>query len=199
VWSGAVNEFLEAFLVEARDLVDQATRDLLVLEQAPRDRSGIDSVFRAFHTLKGAAGIVEFPAMAAVMHAAEDSLAAVRSGDAAITADRVGDYLSCLDQVLDWLAAIEADGALPEVPETTPAALVARFAKPQPAPAVEIAVGRPGWAEALLRAAGERPVRTAFRYAPALGARSVRLQSDRDGVVGRRARGDRRGDARSLG
>ena len=42
----------------------------------------IDRVFRAFHTLKGSAGVVNLPAMALTLHAAEDLLAAIHAGTA---------------------------------------------------------------------------------------------------------------------
>ncbi|MFX8976586.1 Hpt domain-containing protein, partial [Acinetobacter baumannii] len=58
-----MNEFLEQFVIEVRDLAEQASEDLLALEQAPGDRERLDSAFRSFHTLKGAAAIVEFAAM----------------------------------------------------------------------------------------------------------------------------------------
>ena len=51
-----MKEFVEQFLVECRELVEQATDDLLALEDNPADRERLDSAFRAFHTLKGAAG-----------------------------------------------------------------------------------------------------------------------------------------------
>ena len=73
-----MNEFLEQFLIEARELVEQATADLLALEREPGDRASLDGAFRAFHTLKGGAGIVDFAAMARAMHAAEDVLSTVR-------------------------------------------------------------------------------------------------------------------------
>ena len=40
-----MNEFLEQFLVEARELVEQATADLLALEREPGDRASLDGVF----------------------------------------------------------------------------------------------------------------------------------------------------------
>ena len=40
----------------------------------------IDRIFRAFHTLKGSAGVVDLPAMALSLHAAEDLLAAIHGG-----------------------------------------------------------------------------------------------------------------------
>ena len=61
-----MNEFLEQFLIEARELVEQATGDLLAVEERPGDKDRLDGAFRAFHTLKGAAGIVDFAAMAVV-------------------------------------------------------------------------------------------------------------------------------------
>ena len=70
-----MNEFVEQFLLESRELVAQATDDLMALEEKPGDRERLDSAFRAFHTLKGAAGIVEFAAMSRTLHAAEDILA----------------------------------------------------------------------------------------------------------------------------
>src|SRR6185436_8521631 len=94
-----MNEFIEQFLVESRELVEQATDDLLMLEKAPGNKERLDSAFRAFHTLKGGAGIVDFAAMEKAVHAAEDVLAAARSGSRAITTRLVGDCLTCLDQV----------------------------------------------------------------------------------------------------
>ena len=58
-----MNEFVEQFLIEGRELVEQGNDDLLALEEHPDDRERLDGAFRAFHTLKGAAGIVDFAAM----------------------------------------------------------------------------------------------------------------------------------------
>ena len=83
VRAAGMNEFVEQFLIEGRELVAQGNDDLLALEERPDDRERLDGAFRAFHTLKGAAGIVDFVAMARALHAAEDVLSAVRSNSAA--------------------------------------------------------------------------------------------------------------------
>ena len=70
----------EQFVTEARELIRQATDDLIVLERDGASPDRIDRVFRAFHTLKGSAGVVELPAMSIMLHAAEDLLASVRQG-----------------------------------------------------------------------------------------------------------------------
>ncbi len=109
-----MNEFLEQFLIESRELVEQATADLLALEHDPENRSVLDGAFRAFHTLKGAAGIMDFAAMARITHAAEDLLEAVRAGGEELNSVTVNQCLSCLDQITRWLDRIEAEDALPE-------------------------------------------------------------------------------------
>jgi two-component system chemotaxis sensor kinase CheA len=122
-----VNELLDQFLIEARELVEQASSDLLALETQAGDRERLDSAFRAFHTLKGAAGIVEFDAMGRALHVAEDALETVRGGRRALTSSLVSDCLAALDQVLLWLEAMEAEGAAPRDADVAADALVARF------------------------------------------------------------------------
>ena len=70
----------DQFVAEARELIGHATDDLIALERDGMSAERIDSVFRAFHTLKGSAGVVELPAMSVVLHAAEDLLDSVRHG-----------------------------------------------------------------------------------------------------------------------
>ena len=63
------------------------------------------------HTLKGAVGLFDLPAMATVLHAAEDVLSAVRGGSRPIDAATIGRLLAALDQTAAWLRALEASGA----------------------------------------------------------------------------------------
>ena len=108
-----MNEFLQQFVIESRELADAAGDGLLALEQSPRDTERLDEVFRAFHTLKGSAAIVAFPAMETAMHAAEEVLTEARAGRHPLTPERIGHCLSHLDQVTEWLDAIERSGELP--------------------------------------------------------------------------------------
>jgi two-component system chemotaxis sensor kinase CheA len=127
-----VNEFIEQFLVECRELVEQATDDLLALEHRPDDRERLDSAFRAFHTLKGAAGIVDFAAMETAIHAVEDVLSVVRSGGEPLTPILVGDCLTCLDKVVQWLDVMQATGEPPTDAGPAAQVIVARFASRTP-------------------------------------------------------------------
>jgi len=166
-----MDELLAQFLIESRELVDNAVDDLLALEKAPNDPKRFDDVFRAFHTLKGGAGIVDFAAMQTALHFAEGALAAARTESRPVTALDIGNCLSCLDRVTEWLDDIESAGAIPA--DADAADIVALFgpahaAPPAPAAAPGAVVGD-DWVAALLstRAAVASRARTALRYTPA--------------------------------
>jgi two-component system, chemotaxis family, sensor kinase CheA len=107
-----VNDLHEQFANEARELIRQATDDLIALERDGPSPERIDRVFRAFHTLKGSAGVVELPTLSIVMHAAEDLLAAVRRGGLDASADIIDQALACLDLVSRWIGEFEDAGSL---------------------------------------------------------------------------------------
>lgn len=160
-----MNEFLEQFLIESRETVEQAVADLMALEKAPSEQAvHLDGAFRAFHTLKGSAGIVGFTAMEEAVHAAEDVLACMRSGAEAVTAGTIGDCVACLDQVSRWLDALERTGEIPQDATAQAAAVLARFA--DAGRAVTSAPER--WAEDLLdrHPAVRAEARSAVRYTP---------------------------------
>ena len=134
-----MNEFVEQFLIEGRELVAQGNDDLLALEEHPGDRERLDGAFRAFHTLKGAAGIVDFVAMSRALHAAEDVLAAVRSNSAPVTPALINLCLACLDQVSAWIDRMRANGEIPAGADAEADDLLRRFAtlaSPDTAPIV---------------------------------------------------------------
>ena len=166
-----MSEFIDQFILESRELVETATRDLLALERDPTDAQKLDSVFRAFHTLKGGAAIVDFSAMARAMHAAEDVLAAARSQDRPLTPTRVGECLASLDQVVQWLDMMEVSGALPDGAEAVADAIHARLATGSVTPMPEAPKSDPApddWLHDLLEkhASAGLEAKCAFRYAP---------------------------------
>jgi two-component system chemotaxis sensor kinase CheA len=151
-----MNEFLEQFLLEARELTEQATAELLALERSPDSKEHLDAAFRAFHTLKGGAGIVDFAAMSRAVHAAEGALSSVRAGELHISTDLIGDCLSCIDLVIQWLDEIQVTGDLPAAPDAAANAMVVRFeAAADPMTPVE-ATAHPGPETSLLSAVARR-------------------------------------------
>jgi two-component system chemotaxis sensor kinase CheA len=162
-----MNELLQQFLIESRELVEQASDDLLALEKQPHDIQRFDEAFRAFHTLKGGAGIVEFAAMEEAVHRVESAFTAARAESRPLFAIDIDNCLACLDQVVEWLDNIESTGTLP--PDADAAALLARFAQREPAGAAPgPAAAGDDWLETLARthAAAAVQAQTALRYRP---------------------------------
>jgi len=108
-----MDDLLQHFIVEARELIQQATEDLLALERDPAAAAPMDSAFRAVHTLKGSVGLFDFAPMGLALHAAEDLLGALKEKRASIDAHVVDTLLACLGQAERWVAAIEQKGQLP--------------------------------------------------------------------------------------
>ena len=107
-----MSDLSEQFVSEARDLIAQATDELIAIERDGPAVDCIDRLLRAFHTLKGSAGLVELPAMTLAMHAAEDLVGAIRTNRVKADAAVVNQALACLDLVARWVDAFEASGEL---------------------------------------------------------------------------------------
>lgn len=65
---------LEEFKVEALELLDIAEKSLLALDQGADFKSSFDSIFRGFHNLKGAAGMMDLTHLQAHTHELESIL-----------------------------------------------------------------------------------------------------------------------------
>ncbi len=79
------DEYLQTFVVECRELLEQMEEALLLVEQAAEDPEIINAIFRAAHTIKGSAGMFGIDAIVVFTHAAESVLDRVRSGDIAMS------------------------------------------------------------------------------------------------------------------
>ena len=108
-----MSDLSEQFISEARDLIAQATDELIAIERDGATVERIDRLLRAFHTLKGSAGLVEIPAMTLAMHAAEDLVGAIQTHRVKADAAVIDQALACLDLVTRWVDAFDANGELP--------------------------------------------------------------------------------------
>jgi len=79
------DEYLQTFVVECSELLEQMEEALLMVEQAEHDPEIINAIFRAAHTIKGSAGMFGLDPIVAFTHAAESVLDRVRSGDVIMT------------------------------------------------------------------------------------------------------------------
>ena len=161
------DELLDQFVVEGRELTQQATDDLFALEAAPSDPERLDAVFRALHTLKGSAGLFSFAPMEAALHVAEDLAGAVRAGHAALAPAVIDALLGCVGVVEGWIEAVAQTGALPATAAEVSRALAARLRVPGAEPEVaHVDAGPPAWLTAILARHPSLAAITGLRYVP---------------------------------
>ncbi len=99
-------ELATDFLVEANDHVGNAEAALLVLEENPEDKAAVDTVFRAFHTVKGVAAMLGMTALAELAHHAESLLAKIRSGQLQCVGTNANLCLRATDLLKETLIAV---------------------------------------------------------------------------------------------
>ena len=73
-----MDDLLREFVGETLEMMEAVAGDLVAWEADPSERSGIDRIFRTIHTVKGSSGFFDLPRIAAVSHAAEELLDALR-------------------------------------------------------------------------------------------------------------------------
>ena len=166
-----MDELLTQFLIEARDLIAQASDDLAMLAHDPGNRERIDSAFRAVHTLKGSVAIFDMAPAGRALHAAEDLLEQAQTGRLPLTDNALAALVAILDQADRWVDAMEEAGTLDAAAEEEADRLIAGFGSPGDAAGPAQPRERPLWLDTLLEreadavdaAAGDL---VAFRYAP---------------------------------
>jgi len=136
----ADEEILQDFLVEAGEILEQLSEQLVELENRPDDMDLLNAIFRGFHTVKGGAGFLQLDALVACCHIAENVFDILRKGERPVTSDLMDVVLQALDavntmfdQVRNQQEPTPADPALLEA--------LAALAQPggAPPPAVEVA------------------------------------------------------------
>jgi len=103
-------EFIEEFLVESGENLDQLDKDLLALEADPGDPQRLASVFRTVHTIKGNSGFFGFSKLGALAHSGEHLLGKLRDGKLRLDDRVAGTLYSMVDAVRTILGSIEATG-----------------------------------------------------------------------------------------
>jgi two-component system chemotaxis sensor kinase CheA len=123
-----LDQALQVFIAEARELLEAMETALLHLAEADDPRESVNAIFRAAHTIKGSAGLFGLDAVVRFTHLLESLLDEVRDGTLALDGELVNLTLACGDYIGDLVDAVDA-GATPPVPEDDPrgADLMARL------------------------------------------------------------------------
>jgi two-component system chemotaxis sensor kinase CheA len=94
-----MDDIFSVFAVEAREQLDAMESGLMQLEQGDRDPDTINGVFRAAHTIKGAAGVVEITVVEKFTHVLENVLDRLRNNEIQISGDMVSALLKGCDHI----------------------------------------------------------------------------------------------------
>ncbi len=100
-------ELIADFLVEAREHLSQIEGQMLTLERDPRCMEVLHAVFRAFHTIKGVAGFLDFTVVQSVAHEVETLLDLARNEKLDVDGSIVDIVLESGDFLLGEMVAIE--------------------------------------------------------------------------------------------
>ncbi|PSF06168.1 chemotaxis protein CheA [Marinobacter fuscus] len=95
----ADEEILQDFLIEAGEILEKLSEQLVDLEQHPDDSDLLNAIFRGFHTVKGGAGFLQLEALVNCCHSAENVFDTLRNHKRQVTAELMDVVLEALDNV----------------------------------------------------------------------------------------------------
>ncbi len=101
-----VSQYLEIFIDETKEHLQNLSDQLMVLEQEPENADTINEIFRAAHSLKGMAGTMGYKRMQHLTHMMENVFSEVRTGNVSVTSNMVDILFQCLDALEAYLDEI---------------------------------------------------------------------------------------------
>ena len=109
------NELLDEFVVESREHLDTIEPDLLDMEKdgANASQEVLNRVFRAIHSIKGAAGFFAFESLKKLSHMAENVLMPIRDGELTATPEVMDVLLGAVDKLRVMVDDIQASEDVP--------------------------------------------------------------------------------------
>ena len=136
----ADEEILQDFLVEAGEILELLSEQLVELESSPDDTALLNAIFRGFHTVKGGAGFLQLHELVECCHIAENVFDILRKGERRVDSELMDVVLQALDSVNEMFSQVRERT---EVTPATPELLAALARLAEPAGAQEPAVDAP--------------------------------------------------------
>nr|WP_075518839.1 chemotaxis protein CheA [Moritella viscosa]SHO05817.1 Chemotaxis protein cheA [Moritella viscosa] len=100
-------DILQDFLIEASEILELLSEQLVDLEKSPEDAELLNAIFRGFHTVKGGAGFLALSELVDICHGAENVFDSLRNGLRAVTPELMDVILKSLDCVNEMFALIQ--------------------------------------------------------------------------------------------
>ena len=118
-------DFLQEYVEEVREHLQELEKSLLVLEREGKTHDEISQLFRAAHSIKGASAYMGFEQIAQLTHELESLFSEVQSNALEVTPSGISTLLSCVDFIADAVRRLQDSGAEPSVPDSLLSALQA--------------------------------------------------------------------------
>lgn len=100
-------DILQDFLVEAGEILELLSEQLIELENNPEDADLLNAIFRGFHTVKGGAGFLAMTELVDACHGAENVFDILRQGQISVTPELMDVILQALDCINIMFACIQ--------------------------------------------------------------------------------------------
>ena len=139
---GADEEILQDFLVEAGEILELLSEQLVELESRPDDADLLNAIFRGFHTVKGGAGFLQLHELVECCHIAENVFDILRKGERSVDAELMDVVLEALDAVNGMFSEVRERSPITAATPELLAAL-ARLAEPAAVQTAVVAVPEP--------------------------------------------------------
>lgn len=105
-----VSQYLEIFIDETKEHLQNLNEQLLILEREPDNTDTINEIFRAAHSLKGMAGTMGYKRMQRLTHDMENVFSEIRNGKIMVQASMVDVLFRGLDALENYLDVITNSG-----------------------------------------------------------------------------------------
>ncbi|MGY2290185.1 chemotaxis protein CheA [Pseudomonas sp. SDO528_S397] len=139
---GADEEILQDFLVEAGEILEQLSEQLVELESRPDDANLLNAIFRGFHTVKGGAGFLQLHELVECCHIAENVFDILRKGERHVDSALMDVILEALDAVNGMFGEVRDRAPITAATPQLLAALT-RLAEPADNAPAPVAVAAP--------------------------------------------------------
>ncbi len=97
-----VSQYLEIFLDETKEHLQNLNTQILELESDPDNMDTINEIFRAAHSLKGMAGTMGYKRMQNLTHDMENVFSEVRNGNIKVKPEMIDVLFQCLDALEEY-------------------------------------------------------------------------------------------------
>ena len=110
------DEILHDFIIEAGEILELLSEQLVQLEKNPADTNLLNAIFRGFHTIKGGAGFLSLNNLVNICHISENVFDILRHGKRTVDAALMDVILKAVDAINNMFATVK-NGEIPEPAE----------------------------------------------------------------------------------